>query len=95
MNKKESEVYQLTYKLFNYECAICKSNVCAMHHIRYGGLYGGRKTYMGNVIPLCEKHHRLVHTNKDKYMPMLIDMVNKKLQENGYEVDNEWRTGIS
>lgn len=87
MNKKESEVYQLTYKLFNYECAICKSNVCAMHHIRYGA--EGRKTYLGNVIPLCPRHHDLVHTNKNKYQPMLIDMINRKLQENGYEVDNE------
>jgi 5-methylcytosine-specific restriction endonuclease McrA len=79
MNKKEKEVYEKTIELYNGQCAICGNPNIAMHHIRYGGLYGGRKTYMGNVIPLCEKHHRLVHTNKDKYMPMLIDMINKKI----------------
>ncbi len=79
MNKKEKEVYEKTIELYNGQCAICGNPNIAMHHIRYGGLYGGRKTYIGNVIPLCEKHHRLVHTNKDKYMPMLIDMINKKI----------------
>ena len=81
MNKKEKEAYEKTIELYNGQCAICGNPNIAMHHIRYGGLYGGRKTYMGNVIPLCEKHHRLVHTNKRKYMPMLIDMIDKKLLE--------------
>ena len=84
----DKQVYEITNKMFDYCCAICQNNVIAMHHIRYGGLYGGRKTYMGNVIPLCEKHHRLVHTNKDKYMPMLIEMCNKKLKENGFKEVN-------
>ena len=52
-----------------------------MHHIRYGGLYGGRKTYMGNVIPLCAEHHRLVHTNKKYYMTKLIEIIDKKLKK--------------
>lgn len=76
---KEKEVYQKTYELFNGQCALCGSNQIHMHHVRYGGLYGGRKTYMGNVIPLCKKHHDLVHTNKHYYMPKLIEIVNKKL----------------
>lgn len=79
MNKKEKEVYEKTIELYNGQCAICGNPNIAMHHIRYGGLYGGRKTYMGNVIPLCEKHHRLVHTNKRKYMPILIDMIDRKI----------------
>jgi hypothetical protein len=76
---KAKEVYEKTYELFNGQCALCGSNQIQMHHIRYGGLYGGRKTYMGNVIPLCKKHHDLVHTNKHYYMPKLIEIVNKKL----------------
>lgn len=79
MNKKEKEAYEKTIELYNGQCAICGNPNIAMHHIRYGGLYGGRKTYMGNVIPLCEKHHRLVHTNKRKYMPILIDMIDRKI----------------
>lgn len=79
---KDKEVYQKTLELFNGVCAICGNNQVAMHHIRFGGLQGGRKTYMGNVIPLCEKHHRLVHTNKRKYMPMLIEIIDKRIDVN-------------
>lgn len=77
---KDKEVYQKTYDLYDGCCAICGNPNVAMHHIRFGGLYGGRKTYMGNVIPLCERHHRLVHTNKNKYMPKLIKMINEKMR---------------
>lgn len=76
----DKQVYNKTLELFDGVCAICGYNQVALHHIRFGGLYGGRKTYMGNVIPLCEKHHRLVHTNKKKYMPILIEMVDKRLE---------------
>ena len=78
---KDKEVYQRTLELFNNECAICRSNQVQCHHIRYGGLYGGRKTYMGNIIPLCKKHHDMVHKNKKKYMPILIEMVNRRMNE--------------
>ena len=77
---KDKEVYQKTFDLFDGCCAICGSPYIQMHHIRYGGLYGGRKTYMGNVIPLCKIHHDLVHTNKDKYMPFLIKIINGKME---------------
>ena len=81
MTKQEKEVYQKTIELYNGRCAICGNTNIHLHHIRYGGLQGGRKTYLGNVIPLCEKHHRLVHTNKKKYMQELIKMKAKKLQK--------------
>ena len=80
MNKAEKKVYEDTLELFDYKCAICGNPNVASHHIRYGGLYGGRKTYMGNVIPLCKKHHDMVHTNKKKYMPMLIEIINEKMK---------------
>lgn len=75
----DKQVYQKTFELFDGCCAFCGSPYIHMHHIRFGGLYGGRKTYMGNVIPLCERHHRLVHTNKNKYMPMLIKIIDNKI----------------
>lgn len=79
MTKEEKKIYEKTIELFNGCCVYCGSPYIHMHHIRYGGLHGGRKTYMGNVIPLCKKHHDLVHTNKKKYMNELIDIINKKL----------------
>lgn len=78
-NLTTKQVYEKTFELFNGCCVYCGSPNIHMHHIRYGGLRGGRKTYMGNVIPLCKKHHDLVHTNKKKYMNELIDIINKKL----------------
>lgn len=79
MNKQEKEAYQYSSNLFNNCCALCGSPYIQLHHIRYGAC--GRKTYIGNIIPLCKKHHDLVHTNKRKYMPMLIDIIDKKLGE--------------
>jgi len=75
----DKEVYQKTSDLFDGCCALCGSPYIQMHHIRFGGLYGGRKTYLGNVIPLCKRHHDLVHTNKNKYMPKLIEIIDNKL----------------
>jgi predicted HNH restriction endonuclease len=78
MNKEERAVYEKTNELFNGCCAFCGFPYIEMHHIRYGAC--GRKTYLGNVIPLCSKHHKLVHTSKKKYQPILIDMINEKLE---------------
>lgn len=78
MTKEEKQVYERTLELFDNQCAICGNNQVHLHHIRYGAC--GRKTYMGNVIPLCKKHHDLVHTNKKKYMPMLIKIVDRRLE---------------
>ena len=79
MKMQEKETYKKTLELFNNECAICGNNNIHLHHIRYGAC--GRKTYMGNVIPLCEYHHRLVHGNKKMYQPLLIDIINEKLSK--------------
>lgn len=78
----DNQVYQKTYELFDGCCAICGSPYIQMHHIRYGNLRGGRLTYMGNIAPLCKFHHDLVHTNKKKYMPMLIKIIDKKMEGN-------------
>lgn len=79
----DKEVYRRSLELFDGVCAMCGNPNVALHHIRYGGLRGGRLTYYGNVIPLCERHHTLVHTNKNKYMPMLIEIIDKKMKASG------------
>lgn len=75
---KDKEVYKKTFELYDGCCAICGSPYIHMHHIRYGAC--GRKTYMGNIIPLCKTHHDLVHSNKKKYQPMLINMIKEKME---------------
>lgn len=77
MTTQERQVYRDTYELFDGCCALCGSPFIQMHHIRYGAV--GRKTYMGNVIPLCKKHHDLVHTNKKLYMSQLIKIIDEKM----------------
>ncbi len=79
MTKAEKKVYKKTIELFNGCCVMCGNPNVHLHHIRYGAC--GRKTYLGNVIPLCKKHHDLVHSNKKKYQPILIDMMNKRLND--------------
>ena len=71
MKTQERQVYRDTYELFDGCCALCGSPFIQMH----------RKTYIGNVIPLCKKHHDLVHTNKKLYMDQLIEIINKKMGE--------------
>ena len=71
MKLKDKEVYEKTLELFKGCCALCGSPYPQCHHIRFGGLYGGRKTYMGNIIPLCVNCHQLVHSNKRKWQPIL------------------------
>ena len=78
MTKAEKEVYEKTNELYNGCCALCGSPYIEMHHIRYGAC--GRKTYLGNVIPLCSKHHREVHSNKKKWQPVLIEMIDEKIR---------------
>lgn len=79
MRALEKETYKKTLELFNGECAICGFPEVAMHHIRYGAC--GRKTYMGNVIPLCAYHHSIVHRNKKLYQPLLIKLIDEKINK--------------
>ena len=76
----DEEVYKKSLDLFDGCCAICRNPNVAMHHIRYGGLRGGRETYYGNVIPLCPYHHRVAHSNKRKYMNQLVDIIDERME---------------
>lgn len=78
MTKSDANVYDNALRMFERKCALCGSPNVQLHHIRYGGNYGGRKTYDGNVIPLCHTHHNEVHTNKGKWMPILIRLYGER-----------------
>lgn len=75
MTKQEKLVYEKITEEQPY-CQLCGStSYLHRHHIRYGAC--GRKTYFGNIIVLCDKCHRLVHSNKRKWQPILIKMANE------------------
>lgn len=74
---EEKKVYEYINQIEKC-CQLCGNTFnLHRHHIRYGGMYGGRKTYIGNIIVLCERCHRKVHTNKKEWMPKLIELDEK------------------
>ena len=75
LTNDEKKVYDYINKIEPY-CVLCgKGYGLHRHHIRYGAC--GRKTYIGNIIVLCDRCHRMVHTNKEKWMPQLIELDEK------------------
>lgn len=76
MNKQEKEIYENIAENQKW-CQLCGStSTLHIHHVRYGAV--GRKTYEGNLIRLCNKCHNLVHSNKKKYQPILLEIIGAK-----------------
>ena len=72
MTKAEKEVYEYINSIEKW-CQLCGSpHNLHRHHIRYGK--DGRKTYIGNIIVLCQKCHEKVHSNKRMWQPTLIEL---------------------
>ena len=76
---KSSEIKQLSLKkrsrynkqLYVTKCALCDDNVEDVHHITEqnlandAGMIGSMsKNHKYNLIPLCKRHHKLVHEGK-------------------------------
>jgi hypothetical protein len=79
MNKLEKQVYQeVADQQVCMLCFIEKGTEC--HHIRYGAC--GRKTYRGNVILLCKSCHDMVHSNKKRWQPKLICIIDSFIERN-------------
>lgn len=79
LTKEEKKVYDYINQIEPY-CVLCGcpyEEKLNRHHIRYGGLQGGRKTYIGNIIVLCDNCHRIVHSNKKYWQPKLIELDEK------------------
>jgi 5-methylcytosine-specific restriction endonuclease McrA len=77
MTKQEKEVYAEVSAV--EICMLCnQARGQERHHIRYGAC--GRHTYRGNVILLCNECHDLVHSNKKKYQPILIKIIDDYLK---------------
>ena len=75
LTREEKKVYEYISSIEPF-CVLCGStNYLHRHHIRYGAC--GRKTYIGNIIVLCENCHRIVHSNKKYWQPRLIELDEK------------------
>ena len=76
MNKQEKEIYK---KIVENEpfCQLCGSTYnLHIHHIYYRSQLG--LTTPKNLIRLCSRCHQLVHSNKKKYQPILLELQYKK-----------------
>ena len=79
MTKEEKKIYNTITEEEPY-CMLCgKGYNLHRHHIRYGSC--GRYTYFGNIIVLCMNCHQLVHSNKKKWQPILIEIADKHEKE--------------
>ena len=73
---KEKEIYQTIADEQPY-CQLCGSPYnLHIHHIYYRSQLG--LTIPKNLIRLCINCHQLVHSNKKKYQPILLEMQYKK-----------------
>lgn len=68
---KDKDIYKQIVENEPY-CQLCGStNYLHIHHIYYRSQLG--MTVPKNLIRLCDKCHRLVHSNKRKYQSMLLE----------------------
>ena len=76
MKTQEKEIYNKIVEEQPY-CQLCGSTYCLhIHHIYYRSQLG--LTIPKNLIRLCIKCHQMVHSNKKKYQPMLLELQYKK-----------------
>ena len=82
VSKKRIFVSEETYKKVierdKYKCRMSSIDECEgwleLHHILYRSQRKDLIDEPTNCIMLCEKHHKIAHSNKKKYQPMLLEM---------------------
>ena len=69
------KTYNQVFEECNGKCVFCgtTSNL-HYHHIFYRSERKDLIDEPSNGIMLCEEHHRLVHSNKRKYQPLLLEI---------------------
>ncbi len=69
------ETYNQVFEECNGRCVFCGATYnLHYHHIFYRSERKDLIDEPSNGILLCEEHHRLVHSNKRKYQPILLDI---------------------
>lgn len=84
VSDKRITVTEETYnKVFKRDKGRCRLLDCTcyggieLHHIRYRSEAKELINEPTNCIMLCNAHHRLVHSNKHLWQPILKEMINK------------------
>ena len=77
--KVSHETYMKVYNRDNGICQMCGSNQnLNLHHILYRSQRRDLIDEPTNCIMLCSQCHELVHSNKKKYQPMLLEIMEEK-----------------
>ena len=78
-------------------CVVCSQgtyheetgeSLCDPHHVKARGMGGGQARDMENVVPLCRRHHTLVHTMG---LPRFQDSYDVALFHVAKRVWQKWR----
>ena len=77
-NKKVTvtkEIYNFVIERDKYCCRLCGStNWIQLHHILYRSQRKDLINDINNCIMLCDDCHKLVHSNKKRWQPILLEM---------------------
>lgn len=68
------DTYNIVFERDNGVCRLCGNKNIHLHHIIYRSESKALINEPSNCIMLCEKHHRLVHSDKKKYQPILLEI---------------------
>lgn len=72
------DTYNYVIERDNYSCKLCaRTNFIQLHHILYRSQRKDLINDVDNCIMLCSDCHRLVHSNKKKWQPILLEMKNQ------------------
>lgn len=75
-----TKIRAVIIKLDGGKCRICGTRYnLHVHHVRYRGEQGCTDDD-NNLITLCLAHHELVHTDKSKYQPRCLELIEKRKQ---------------
>jgi len=77
-----AETYQKVFERDKGQCRLCEaSNDLQLHHILYRSERPDLIDEPSNCIMLCGIHHRLAHSNKHLWQPILLGKVKEKENE--------------
>jgi hypothetical protein len=83
ISKKRVCVSKKTYnEVYERDKGCCQFLFCfkqnvELHHIRYRSERKDLIDEPSNCIMLCSEHHKLVHSNKKMYQPILLEIIKK------------------
>lgn len=68
------DTYNSVYNRDTGKCRLCGASDIQLHHIIYRSQDKSKINDVDNCIMLCGDCHRLVHSSKDTWQPILLEM---------------------